>query len=402
MATETPPEGPAAVGASPQGGAPGQPVTGESRPRRARKVLRGAVSAVLIIAAFGFALPRFASYHSVWASLQAMTWPYALLIGVAAAASLASYWFGICAVLPSLRLREAAVVNLSSNAVANTLPAGGALGMGVSWAMLSSWGVSTEEYVLYTLLSGIWNVFAKLGLPVLALLALLTVTRPDAVLITSAAVGLGLLAALAAGLGLLLHSELFARRADLVLQRAAAIACRLARRRAPSRIAGSLTGFRSRAAGLLAARGWRITVTTAAANIILWLVLLACLRGVGLSQAQVSWQTSLAAYAFVRLVTVLPLTPGGLGITELGLVGVLAAGAGPRATAQVTAAVLLYRAVTYLPPIPLGAAAFLLWRHAPALIHPAPPAPVTPVSAGPASTLRPPQPGAAAASAPLQ
>ena len=376
--------------------------TATKAPRRGRKVIRGVVSAALIVAAFGFALPRFASYHSVWASLQAMTWPYALLIGVAAAASLASYWFGICAVLPSLRLSEAAVVNLSSNAVANTLPAGGALGMGVSWAMLSSWGVSTEEYVLYTLLSGIWNVFAKLGLPVLALLALLTVSRPDAVLIAAAAVGLGLLVAAAAGLGLLLHSELFARRADLVLQRAAAIACRLARRRAPSRIAGSLTGFRSRAAGLLAARGWRITVTTAAANIILWLVLLACLRGVGLSQAQVSWQTSLAAYAFVRLVTVLPLTPGGLGITELGLVGVLAAGAGPRATAQVTAAVLLYRAVTYLPPIPLGAAAFLVWRHAPALIHAAPPAPATPVSAGPASTLRPPQPGAAAASAPLQ
>ena len=330
------------------------------------------MSAAVIAAAFGFALPHFASYHSVWASLQAMTWPYVLLVGVAAAASLASYWFGICAVLPSLRLREAATVNLSSNAVANTLPAGGALGMGVSWAMLSSWGVGTEEYVLYTLLSGIWNVFAKLGLPVLALLALLTVTRPDAVLITSGAVGLGLLAAAAAGLGLLLHSERFALGADLVLQRAAATACRLARRRAPTRIAGSLTGFRGRAAGLLAARGWRITITTAAAQIILWLVLLACLRGTGLSQAQVSWQTSLAAYAFVRLLTVLPLTPGGLGITELGLVGVLAAGAGPRASAQVTAAVLLYRAVTYLPPIPLGAAAFLVWRHAPALIHRAP------------------------------
>jgi uncharacterized protein (TIRG00374 family) len=396
MATETPPEGPAAVGASPQGGGLGQPVAGECRPRRARKVLRGAVSAALIVAAFGFALPRFASYHSVWASLQAMTWPYALLIGVAAAASLASYWFGICAVLPSLRLREAAVVNLSSNAVANTLPAGGALGMGVSWAMLSSWGVSTEEYVLYTLLSGIWNVFAKLGLPVLALLALLTVSKPDAVLVSSAAVGLGLLAAMAAGFGLLLRSQGFAVRADLVLQRVAAMACRLARRQAPSRIAGSLTGFRARAAGLLAARGWWITVTTAAANIILWLVLLACLRGVGLSQAQVSWQTSLAAYAFVRLVTVLPLTPGGLGITELGLVGVLAAEAGPRVSAQVTAAVLLYRAVTYLPPIPLGAAAFLVWRHVPALIH------RTPVGAPSASAPISAQPEVATASAPLQ
>ena len=32
--------------------------------------------------------------------------------------------------------------------------------------MLSSWGVSTAEYVLYTLVSGIWNIFARLGLPV--------------------------------------------------------------------------------------------------------------------------------------------------------------------------------------------------------------------------------------------
>ena len=345
-------------------------------------VLRTVLSAAVVVAAFGFALPHFASYRSVWASLQAMTWVNVVLIGVAATASLASYWFGICAVLPSLRLRQAAVVNLSSNAVASTLPAGGALGMGVSWAMLSSWGVSTADYVLYTLVSGIWNIFGRLGLPVLALLALLTITRPDAVLITAAAVGLGLLAAAAAGLGLLLRSERFAFSAGHALQRPADVACRLARRQPPPRIAGSLASFRSRAAGLLSARGWRITVTIAAAHLILWLVLLACLRGTGLSQAQVSWQTSLAAFAFVRLLTVLPITPGGLGIIELGLVGVLASGAGPRATAQVTAAVLLWRAVTYLPPIPLGAATFLVWRHAPALIYPAA------ASAGPASPRR--------------
>jgi uncharacterized membrane protein YbhN (UPF0104 family) len=104
----------------------------------------------------------------------------------------------------------------------------------------------------------------------------------------------------------------------------------------------------------------------------LWLVLLACLSGTGLSQAQVPWQTSLAAFAFVRLLTILPITLGGLGITELGPVAILAAGAGHRVTAQVTAAVLLWRAVTYLPPIPLGAAAWLVWRHAPALIHASP------------------------------
>jgi putative heme transporter len=346
-----------------------EPETASVRPHRARKVLRTVVSVALIAAIFGFAVPRFASYRSVWASLDEMTWPQSLLVGATAGASMASYWFMICAVLPSIRLREAAVVNLGSSAAANTLPAGGAIGMGVSWAMLSSWGVSTADYMLYTLVSGTWNVLARLGLPALALLVLLTATRPDALLIAAAAVGLAVLATAAAGLGLLVHSESFALRACGALQRVLAIVCRLVRRQPPCDIPGSLLGFRHHAAALIAARGRRITVTTAASNLILWLVLLACLRGVGLSQAQVPWQTSLAAFAFVRLLTTLPITPGGLGITELGLVGTLAVGVGPGAGAQVTAAVLLYRAVTYLPPIPLGAAAYLMWQHIPALLQ---------------------------------
>jgi putative heme transporter len=345
--------------------------------RRSRKILRAVLSVALVGAIFGFALPHFASYRSVWDSLRAMTGLQVALVAGTAVISMASVWFVICAVLPSIRLRQAAVVNLGSNSVANTLPAGGALAMGVSWAMLSSWGVSTADYVLYTLVSGVWNVLARLGLPVLALLVLLTATRPDALLVAAAGVGLALLVAVAAGFGLLLRSESFAARAGRLLQRPVGACCRLARRTPPASVADSLTGFRNRASELLAARSWRISVTTVASQLALWLVLLACLRGVGLSQAQVPWQTSLAAFAFVRLLTALPITPGGLGLTELGLVTILAAGADHRVSAQVTAAVLLYRAVTYLPPIPLGALACLAWRHTPWLIRRRPPQPVT-------------------------
>jgi uncharacterized membrane protein YbhN (UPF0104 family) len=350
---------------------PAAAITGRGRPRsrRGREIFRTAGSVALVAAIFGFAVPHFASYRSVWASMHAMTWAQALLVAAAAAASMTSTWIMICSVLPSIRLREAAVVNLGSNAVANTLPAGGALAMGVSWAMLSSWGVSTAEYVLYTLVSGIWNVFARLGLPILALVILAAASRPGAGLITAAAAGLASLAAMAAGLGLLMRSESFAVRAGHALQLVLVAGCRVARRPTSFDIPGSLLSFRDRASALIAARGWRVTAATAASNLTLWLVLLACLRGVGLSQAEVPWQTSLAAFAFVRLLTVLPITPGGLGITELGLIATLAAGAGHRDGAQVTAAVLLYRAVTYLPPIPLGVIACLTWRHAPGLIH---------------------------------
>ena len=88
-ATGARPEWPAAAGAGLRRGArrQRQPVTARPRPRRGRKVLRTAVSAAVVAAAFGFALPHFASYRSAWASLQAMTWFYAVLVGVAAAAA---------------------------------------------------------------------------------------------------------------------------------------------------------------------------------------------------------------------------------------------------------------------------------------------------------------------------
>jgi putative heme transporter len=357
---------------------------GRCRASGGRKILRTAASAAVVAMIFWFALPRFASYRSAWAGISAMTWPQELLIAAAAAGSLASGWIVICSALPSIRLREAAVVNLASSAAANTLPAGGALAMGVSWAMLSGWGISAADYVLYSLVSGIWNVFARLSLPVVAVLILLTAGRPDAGLIAAAAAGLALLIAAVAGLALLLRSEPFALRAAHALQCVLAVGCRLIRRPPPVGIPGSLLGFRDRAATLLITRGWRITAATVAGNLALWLVLLACLRGAGLSQAQVSWQASLAAFAAVRLLTALPVTPGGLGITELGLVTILA-GAGHGTGAQVTAAVLLYRAVTYLPSIPLGALACLMWRHAPALIRPPRATPARP-SAAPAAT----------------
>jgi uncharacterized protein (TIRG00374 family) len=240
--------------------------------------------------------------------------------------------------------------------------------VGVSWAMLSSWGLSTAEYVLYALVTGICNILTLTGLPFLAVLVMATASRPDASMITGAAVGLALFAAMAGGLALLLHSEASALRADRLLQYGLAIAARLTRRASPARAAGSLPGFRDRASTLLAVRGRRIAAATVTSHLMLWLVLLACLRAVRLSQAQLPWQTSLAAFAVIRLLTVMPITPGGLGITEIGLIGILAGGAGHEASAQVTAAVLMYRAVTYLPSIPLGALSCLTWRYAPALI----------------------------------
>jgi uncharacterized membrane protein YbhN (UPF0104 family) len=45
-------------------------------------------------------------------------------------------------------------------------------------------------------------------------------------------------------------------------------------------------------------------------------VLLVTLRHVGVSDAEVSWAEVLAVFAFARLATAIPLTPGGAGFVE--------------------------------------------------------------------------------------
>jgi len=56
-------------------GPPAAAITGSGRPgsRRSREIFRTAGPAVLVAAIFGFAVPHFASYRSVWVSMGAMT-----------------------------------------------------------------------------------------------------------------------------------------------------------------------------------------------------------------------------------------------------------------------------------------------------------------------------------------
>jgi uncharacterized membrane protein YbhN (UPF0104 family) len=97
-------------------------------------------------------------------------------------------------------------------------------------------------------------------------------------------------------------------------------------------------------------------------HISLFIVLLVALRNVGVSQEEVSWVALFAAFAFVRLISALPLTAGGVGIVELGYAAVLTIGLDDITSAQVVAAILLFRLVMYLLPIPLGLASYILWR----------------------------------------
>ena len=121
------------------------------------------------------------------------------------------------------------------------------------------------------------------------------------------------------------------------------------------------TKFRDRTVLLLRARWHWITLATVVSHLSLFVVLLLALRFVGVSAEQVSVAEALAVFAFARLLTAIPFTPGGLGVIELALITGLSAAGGPRAL--VAAAVLIFRALTYVLPIPIGLGTYIFWRR---------------------------------------
>jgi putative heme transporter len=69
----------------------------------------------------------------------------------------------------------------------------------------------------------------------------------------------------------------------------------------------------------------------------------------------------LFVFALVRVLTIIRFTPGGIGMVEAMLIAGLVAAGGERA--EVTAAVLVFRGITWLLPVPIGALTYLAWRH---------------------------------------
>jgi uncharacterized membrane protein YbhN (UPF0104 family) len=82
----------------------------------------------------------------------------------------------------------------------------------------------------------------------------------------------------------------------------------------------------------------------------------------GISEADVSTAKVLAVFSFSRLLSAVPVTPGGVGVIDLGYIGGLAAGLPESEKAAVVAAVLIFRALTYGIQIPIGAFTYMVWR----------------------------------------
>jgi uncharacterized membrane protein YbhN (UPF0104 family) len=296
---------------------------------------------------------------------------------LAALWNLATYQFVMVATTPGMNLRQATVSTETTTAVSNTVVGGAAISLGLTYAMNTSWGFSRSRTTVSLLVSGLWNNFAKLGLPVLALALLAFQTRPEPGRLLAGLLGLAGLVAGALALWLLLRSRESAARLGRGMARVVNVLLVPLHRPPVHGWDRATTKFRDRTVLLLCARWHWISLATLVSHLSLFLVLLLALRFCGVGANQVGWVEALVVFAFARLLTAIPFTPGGLGIIELAMITGLSAAGGDRPA--VAAGVLVFRVLTYVLPIPLGVLTYVFWQRNKSWRRPPNGAPRTPL-----------------------
>lgn len=328
---------------------------------RLKKTLQIGISLALVVAIFWFISRKFADLSQVWTAIQTLTWREVALLVAATLWNLFTYWVVVVLATPGLTLPQAAVLTQSTTAVANAVPAGGAVAVGLTYTMLSSWGFSKSRATISVVVSGIWNNFVKLATPIVALAILALQGQPGGGRLFAAVAGLAGLAGAIVVFALVLRSEEFARKVGIVTGRWMSALRRVVGREAVHGWDLAVAKFRGRVIGLVRHRWLALTVTTVVSHVSLYAVLLIAMRVMGVSEDEVGWAEVLAVFAFARLLTAIPLTPGGAGIVELALIAGLTQAGGD--DAQVVAAALFFRLLTYVLPILLGGCTYIFWRR---------------------------------------
>lgn len=319
------------------------------------------IALVLVIGVFAFVLPRVADYGDVWDAVTSLSAAGIAALAVAALINLLTFGPPWVAALPGLSYLHALVMSQASTAAASVLPGGDAVGMGLSYSMLRRWGFTPEQVTVATAATAVWNAFANVVFAVAAVGLLAASGETHPLLTTTAVIGSSIVAVSIALFAVALNDDGNARLIGGFAQRLWNRVAHVVKRQPASGWDDWLVGFRREAVGLLRRRWLALTGATLLGHLTVFVVLLVALRAVGVPSADVSFAEAFAAWALIRIITTVPITPGGLGVVELGLTGALVSFGGNDAAA--VAAVLLYRVLTYVPPIALGGLCLIVWRR---------------------------------------
>ena len=324
-----------------------------------KSIILGVIGLAVIVLIFWKVIPQIGSYSDAADALKAMGVGAMIVIGIAVIIYLVAYGFPFMAATPGLKYWRSQQVNQAAFAISNGVPAGGAFGLAVQYAMLATFKIPGTVATSAITAVGLWSMFVSLGLPVLGVAAL-SLSGGNLSYAWVAPVGLAILLVLIIMLVLIVRSERLAigvgRLGNKVIN---PLRGRISALRDLDVVA-PITKFRTDMYGLLSKRWHVITIAQLSVIMTQFLILYVALRGVeGWSEPGTSPLAAFGAFATSQIMLMVPITPGGLGTVDALMISLLQS-VGVSA-GDATAADLVWRAASYVPQIIIGIIALVAW-----------------------------------------
>jgi len=335
------------------------PVNVTAKLDKKKSIILGVIGLVVIVIIFWKVIPQIGSYSDALAALKEMGVWALLLVAVAVVVYLIVYGFPFMAATPGLKYWPSQQVNQAAFAISNGVPAGGAFGLAVQYAMLSTYNVPGTVATSAITAVGLWSMFVSLGLPVLGVAAL-SASGGNLSYAWVAPVGFAILLAMIVLLVLIVRSEKLA----MAIGRLGNSIIKPFRGRIKALkdldLVEPITKFRTDMYGLLTKRWHVITVAQLSVILTQFLILYVALRGIeGWDQPGTSMLAVFGAFATSQIMLMVPITPGGLGTVDALMISLLQS-VGVSA-GDATAADLVWRAASYVPQIIIGIIALVTW-----------------------------------------
>jgi uncharacterized protein (TIRG00374 family) len=335
--------------------------TAAKRKPLGRRIAAVVISVGLILVIFLGVIPQFANYSEAWDAIQKMSPGWWVALGIATVVNQMSFVWPYQAVLPHLRYRHGFMETQTTSAISNTVPAGGAVAIGMTFRMFGSFGFSPVAISTAVVTTGVWIMSFKLGFPIVAVVLVGVTGQNTAGAAGAAVLGVVVIVVLALLLWLVFRSPTSALWIGRLGDRAVNWALHFAHKPRSDRVQKGVLHFRDETNDIIHQRGWLLTLAVLASQGSVIVLVFFCTRSVGITPKEVSDLEVLLAIAVARLVGVIPLTPGGLGTIDAAFIGMLTAlGAN---SSLALAADMIWRVTTYFPPIFIGLLTYGIWKR---------------------------------------
>jgi uncharacterized protein (TIRG00374 family) len=332
-----------------------------------QQALSATITVAVLVAVFGFVIPQLADYRDILGFVGDISATWWLVLAALSLAFLVAYPIVLIQVIRTLRFREAFVNHMAGTAVTNSIPSGGAIALPLNYAMYMSWGITPHAVSAGLLAAGVWDWLARIALPVLAVFGVAAIGES---LRWMWLVSIGGVAFVALALFLLIRltgNEAAALRFAGWLNGVVGWVFTKLHRDTPDMVKIFMQ-FRDDLNSIISDRAWRLSAATIGNHVAMTALFVASVYAVGVTPDLIPIPWVVLAFTLGRFIVMIPVSPGGLGLVDLGWIGLLTLGwqtanpSLPVDASLVSAGVLLFRALSLLPPIPIGVATGIFWR----------------------------------------